>query len=151
MGAAMKLKHEFFLVILLLLLTACSSGPMVRSGDRYVMPEILPGAEPGAIAAASFKKLYETSPEVIMVVDVRSQNSFRKGAFKGSVNIPIDDLVKRIDDLADDKPIIFVCNGRTWAGEAYDIIHMFRPDLKSYYLDAGITFNADGSYTFYKI
>ena len=150
MVAVMKLKLEFFLVLLLIMMvTACSSGPIAQSGDRDVLSEISSVGERGAIAASSFKQIYETAPEQIQVIDVRSQDSFRKGSFKGSINIPIDNLVKQIDNLNNKKPIVFVCNGGVWAAEAYDIFQMFRPDLKSYYLNAGITFNADGSYTFY--
>lgn len=152
MVAAMKLKLEFFLVLLLIMMvTACSSGPIAQSGDRYVLSEMTSAGEPGAIAVDSFKQIYESTPQIILVVDVRSQDSFRKGSFKGSINIPIDDLAKRMDELARDKPIVFVCNGGVWAAEAYDIVHMFRPELKSYYLNAGITFKSDGSYSFYKI
>lgn len=147
----MKIKLEFFPVILLLLLTACSSGPIAQSGDRYVLSEMLSVDDTGVIPVKSFKQIYESAPDLMMVIDLRSQTSFSKGSFEGSVNIPIDDLVVRLDELVFDRPIVFVCNGGFWASEAYDIIHMFRPDLKSYYLNAGITFNDDGSYSFYKI
>jgi rhodanese-related sulfurtransferase len=45
------------------------------------------------------------------VLDVRDHNEFRKGHIIGAVNIPFNDLEKRITELADkkNKPVIVVC------------------------------------------
>lgn len=44
------------------------------------------------------------------VIDVRSMDDFEKDHFDGSINIPLDQLDSRIDDLRGyDKPLIMVC------------------------------------------
>ena len=144
----MKLKFYFLFITLFLLVAACSNGPMAKSGDNHQMLVIKTGNTIGVIAVDSFKQIIETAPHMLHIVDVRTHESYSKGSFKGAVNIPMDELVQRMDEIRDDKPVVFICNGGIWAGEAYDIIAMFRPDVKSYYLNASVNFRADGSYTF---
>ena len=137
----MKLKFSFLPLILLMLITACANKVGFTAAD------IKPGKDAGTIATYSFKQIYDTSPETFLIVDVRSPEKFSKGSFKGAVNIPIDDLMKRTEELNTGKPIIFICTGGVMAGEAYDVMQILNPELNSYYLNAGITFKADGTYS----
>jgi rhodanese-related sulfurtransferase len=66
---------------------------------------------------------------------------------KSAVNIPVDELEKRVKTLPDDKPIIFVCSTGARSGESYYMLQDMRPELKEvYYLEAECTFKKDGSY-----
>lgn len=105
------------------------------------------GKEEGSISVASFKKVLEENPNSVMLVDVRDKAIFKQGSFKTAVNIPIDDLEKKLDSLPKDKPIIFFCNSGGMAGEAYDLVNMLGSGFKIYYVEAEISFNKDGSYT----
>jgi len=63
------------------------------------------------------------------------------------VNIPTDELEKKVKSLSDDKPIVFACNTGAKSGEAYYMLQDLRPDLKKvYYLDAECKYNKDGTY-----
>lgn len=106
-----------------------------------------PGKEKGTVTVASFERVWKESPDSLYVVDVRDAKEFAKGAIKGSVNIPIGDLEKRMDGLPKDKTIVFVCGTGARSGEAYDTVKLVRSDLKIAFLDADTQFNADGSYT----
>jgi len=67
------------------------------------------------------------------------------------VNIPTDELEKKVKTLSDTKPIVFACNTGAKSGEAYYMLQDLRPDLKKvYYLDAECTYKKDGSYTIKK-
>lgn len=147
MVAVMKLKFYFVFISLFLLITACSNGLMSKSSHQQ-NPVIKSGDAVGVIAVDSFKQIIEIAPDMLHIVDVRTHETFSKGSFKGAVNIPMDELAQRMDEIASDKPVVFICNGGIWAGEAYDIVTMFRPDVKSYYLDASVKFTANGTYTF---
>jgi rhodanese-related sulfurtransferase len=104
------------------------------------------GVEDGTIAIASFKELVDTAPDTIMIVDVRDPADYKRGSFKSAVNIPINDLENELDKLPTDKPIVYICGSGGRSGEAYDITKMLRADLDVYFLDAELTFNADGTY-----
>lgn len=115
-------------------------------GAVFKAPELKTGND-GTITVASFKKIYQATPETLLIVDVRDPEEFGSGTFKGAINMPINDLEKRMEELPKDKTIVFFCGTGGRAGEAYDMLQMFRPELKSYFLNAEITFLKDGTYT----
>jgi rhodanese-related sulfurtransferase len=104
------------------------------------------GPKGDTITAASFNKIMADAPDTIRLVDVRDASEFAKGHMKGALNIPVGDMMDKAASLASDKPIVFVCATGARAGEAYDIVKMERKDLKMYFVDAPITYRADGSY-----
>jgi rhodanese-related sulfurtransferase len=104
------------------------------------------GPKGDTITVASFNKIMAEAPDSIMLVDVRDAGEFAKGHMKGAVNIPVGDMMDKAASLPAAKPIVFVCATGARSGEAYDIVKMDRKDLKMYFVDAPITYRADGSY-----
>ncbi|MGC4118740.1 MAG: rhodanese-like domain-containing protein [Myxococcales bacterium] len=43
------------------------------------------------------------------VVDVRSPDEFRDGAYTGAVNIPLQDLQRRLAEIPKDQPVVLYC------------------------------------------
>ncbi|KAF0103690.1 MAG: rhodanese-like protein [bacterium] len=105
-----------------------------------------PGKEKGSVTIASFEKVMKENPDSILVVDVRDEKEFKKGAIKGSVNIPIDKLEKKLDTLPTGKPFVFVCGTGGRSGEAYDMVKLVGGNLQPWFIDSEMTFNADGSF-----
>jgi len=108
--------------------------------------DIAPGKEKGSISLASFEKLVRETPEAALLVDVRDPKEFAAGHLKGAINIPINDLEKKLDTLPTDKPVIFLCATGARSGEAYDAVSLLRKEVRAYFLDADTIFEADGSY-----
>ena len=104
------------------------------------------GAEEGSIDIATFEKIIKEDPQSIMLIDVRDPDEYAAGSFKSAVNIPTDELEKKIATLPADKPIVFVCNTGARSGEAYYMVQDLRPEMKKvYYLEAEATYKKDGS------
>ncbi|MEW5910142.1 MAG: rhodanese-like domain-containing protein [Thermodesulfobacteriota bacterium] len=104
------------------------------------------GKEEGSIDISSFEKLIKENPESLFLVDVRDADEFAAGSLKTALNIPVDQLKKRIKELPSDKPIVFICGTGARSGESYYMVQDIRPELKNvYYVDAGMTFKKDGS------
>jgi rhodanese-related sulfurtransferase len=82
-----------------------------------------------------------------MLVDVRDPKEVASGMIKGSVNIPMNELEKKIATLPSDKPVVFVCGTGARSGEAYDTVKLLGGKVQASFLDADVKFNADGSYT----
>ena len=116
-------------------------------GDVFKVPEIKSGEDSGTISVASFEQIFKTAPETLLLVDVRDPEEFAGGSFKGAINMPIGDMEKRMDELTNDRTIVFFCGTAGRAGEAYDMMKMFKPELKTYFLNAEIDHHSDGSYT----
>lgn len=122
-------------------------GPTADAPAAAAKPTIQAGKESGTITVASFEKIFKEAPDSIHLVDVREPQEFAGGTFRGAVNFPINALEKRIDELPADKPIVFFCGAGGRSGEAHDMAKLYRPQLKTYFLDADIKWNKDGSYT----
>ena len=95
---------------------------------------------------ASFERIYKDEPNSVHLVDVREPQEVATGTFKGAINISINSLEKRIDELPSDKPIVFFCGAGGRSGEAYDMVKLYKPELKTFFLDADIKWNKDGTY-----
>ena len=44
-----------------------------------------------------------------MIVDVRTPDEFRDGAYPGAKNIPLSDLGSRLAEIPKDKPVVLYC------------------------------------------
>jgi rhodanese-related sulfurtransferase len=82
-----------------------------------------------------------------MLVDVRDPKEVAAGMIKGSVNIPMNELEKKIGTLPTDKPVVFVCGTGARSGEAYDTVKLLGGKVQASFLDADVKFNADGSFS----
>jgi rhodanese-related sulfurtransferase len=118
-----------------------------KTNKGAAAPKIVAGKESGSIALASFNEIMNTAPNSIMLVDVRDADEYKRATMRGAVNIPINELEKKIDTLPKNKTIVFFCGTAGRAGEAYDMVKMFNPGIKAYFLNAEIDFNKDGSYS----
>jgi len=115
-------------------------------GAAKAAPAVKEGSAGGNITVASFQEIMTAAPDSLMLVDVRDPEEFKAGTIQGAVNIPINELEKKLDSLPTDKTIVFFCGTGGRAGEAYDMAKMFKADLKTYFLNAEIDFKPDGSY-----
>ena len=121
------------------------AGPTAAGGAAK--PAIQAGKESGTITVASFEQIYKDAPATIHLVDVREPNEFAAGTFRGAVNVPVNTLEKRIDELPADKSIVFFCGAGGRSGEAHDMVELYKPALKTFFLNADIKWARDGSYT----
>lgn len=121
------------------------AGP---SGETAtVAPAIQGGKESGTISVASLEKILREAPASVHLIDVRDPKEFAAGTFAGAINEPVGTLENRIDALPTDKPIIFFCGAGGRSGEAHDMAKLYKPSLKTWFVNADIKWMQDGSYT----
>ncbi len=105
------------------------------------------GKAEGTIDPALFKQILAENPDRILLIDVRDKNEYDKGTLKTAINMPVDDLEKKIATLPTDKPIVFVCGTGARSGESYYMVKDLRPEIKEvYYLDGELTIHKDGTF-----
>lgn len=110
-------------------------------------PVIEAGKESGTISVASFERIYKEAPDSVYLIDVRDPAEVATGTFKGALNMPVSTLEKNIENLPKDKQIIFFCGAGSRSGEAFDMVKLYKPEIKPVFLDAAIKWAKDGSYT----
>jgi rhodanese-related sulfurtransferase len=122
-------------------------GDSGTGGAKKAAAKLKSGKEEGSIDIAEFEKVMKESPESIFLVDVRDADEYAKGSPKTAVNIPVDQLKKRIAELPADKPVVFICGTGARSGESFYMVQDVRPEMKNvYYVEAGMTFKKDGSF-----
>lgn len=128
---------------------AYGAGPTTAAAGATApkAPVIEPGKESGTISVASFEKIYKEAPDSVYFIDVRDPAEVATGTFKGAINMPVSTLEKNMDKLPLDKPIIFFCGAGSRSGEAFDMVKLYKPEIKPVFLDAAIKWSKDGTYT----
>jgi rhodanese-related sulfurtransferase len=126
---------------------SASAAPDTTAGVPAVAAALAAGKEKGSVTVSSFEQVWKASPGSLMLVDVREPKEFAAGTIKGAVNIPMNDLEKKIATLPMDKPVVFVCGTGARAGEAYDTVKLLGGKVQAFFLDADVKFNGDGSYS----
>ncbi|NJD34256.1 MAG: rhodanese-like domain-containing protein [Betaproteobacteria bacterium] len=117
------------------------------AGTTATSATLVPGKEKGSVTVDSFEAVWKANPASVMLVDVRDPKEVAAGTIKGSVNIPMNELEKKIATLPTDKPVVFVCGTGARSGEAYDTVKLLGGKVQAAFLDADVKFNADGTYT----
>lgn len=124
-----------------------ASAAGASAAGAAAAPAIVAGKEAGSITVASFERIFREAPATVHLIDVREPQEFAAGTFKGAVNMPINTLEKNLAKLPADKPIVFFCGAGGRSGEAHDMVKMYRPELKTVFLDATIKWTSAGDYT----
>lgn len=127
--------------------SAATSASSATSGGVKSAAALVPGKEKGSVTVASFEKVWKENPGSIMLVDVRDAKEFAAGTAKGAVNIPINELEKKLSTLPTDKPVVFICGTGARSGEAYDTVKLLGGKVQAYFIDADIKFAGNGEYT----
>jgi rhodanese-related sulfurtransferase len=79
----------------------------------------VPKLRAGEIGLDDFRKLMESPPAGVLVVDVRSQKEAEEGKLPNSIVIPLNDIKERIAEFPKDKQIVLHCNTGVMAEMAF--------------------------------
>lgn len=104
----------------------------------------VPKPKPGTISVEEFKKISGKIPKNVIILDVRDPEETQMGVIKGSVNIPVNELKDRLNELPKDKEILVHCATGMRAEMAYNILKEAGYNVK--FLDANIKFLKGGKY-----
>jgi rhodanese-related sulfurtransferase len=126
---------------------AAATGSGTTAAPVAATAALVPGKEKGSVTVASFQQVWGANPASLLLVDVRDPKEFASGTIKGAVNLPINELEKKVGTLPTDKPVVFICGTGARSGEAFDTVKLLRAEVRAYFIDADAKFNADGSYT----
>ena len=77
--------------------------------------------------------MLDADPGNIVVVDVRRDDEWVTGHVSGAVHIPIDDLSDRMDQVPQDKKLLFICAAGVRSGLACEIAASMGYDSENLY------------------
>lgn len=73
-----------------------------------------------------------------VIIDVRQPDEWRSGHVKGALHIPVDDVLARIDELPQDKNLLFICQAGVRSALACEMAAaMGRPQARLFNIEEG--------------
>jgi len=74
----------------------------------------------GRKSKVNYKEIYDTGA---IIIDVRTKGEFSHGNVKGSVNVPLDKINDRINEIkGENKAVIAVCKSGMRSGQAASVL-----------------------------
>jgi len=93
----MKLEHAYAPPF------SSAKDPIAIAG--YVANNIINGKMP----VVYWRDIKNTTPDTVTLLDVRTKEEFKLGSIPGAINIPVDELRLRYNDIPTDKPVYIFC------------------------------------------
>jgi len=98
------------------------SGREAARGEPATEIVYDPKPLPGEISTGKFARIIEENPEDTLILDVRSPDEVAAGALPAAMNIPLDELEMRLNEIPKDKTVVAHCATGMRAEMAYNIL-----------------------------
>ena len=79
------------------------------------------------------KSMLDSEPDNTIVVDVRRDDEWVTGHVSGAIHVPIDDLPGRMDEVPQNKKVLFICAAGVRSGLACEIAASMGYDSENLY------------------
>jgi rhodanese-related sulfurtransferase len=122
-------------------------GYEVNTGPAAEEIVYLRKLEPGQISIPDFEAALKS--QAITVVDVRGPEEYKAGHFPGAINISLDELPTRLNEIPNNKFVVVHCRTGVRGEMAYLLLKEKGYDVK--YLKAGCQCKADGTYMIWEM
>lgn len=100
----------------------------------------------GEIGKEEFLKVVKERPAGLLLVDVRPPADFAKGHLGGAINIPDDEIGKRIAELQKAREVVFYCNTGSRSAMAYYAAEDGGLKGKTRFFSRNLDIRPDGSF-----
>ena len=97
------------------------------------MPRQDPGEPYYRVDSNEAEQILNSEPADTVVVDVRRDDEWVTGHVTGAIHIPIDDLADRIDEVPQDKKVLFICAAGVRSGLACEVASSMGYDTENLY------------------
>lgn len=121
-------------------------GGQIAKGDMPTKIVYEPKPRPGEIGVDDFKKIAETKPSDVLILDVRDKDEAETGMLVGAKNIPTQDIKARVSEIPKDKMIVVHCSTGARADIAYSILTSELGFKNVKFLNANIKIDPNGRY-----
>ncbi len=76
----------------------------------------------GRITPQEYNDIFVANNTTHQLIDVRTSEEFASGYIEGAINIPVDDLASRLDEIETDMPIVVYCRSGNRSARAATIL-----------------------------
>ncbi len=86
-------------------------------------PDVLMATAPQGLAPQDYMVSFREAGVEHLLLDVRTPSEFDSGHIEGAVNIPLQELAARSDELPQDKPIVIYCRSGNRSAQAANLLN----------------------------
>ncbi len=104
----------------------------------------------GSLTPAQTTELVNDLKDDLVVLDVRTEAEFHDGHIEGALNIPVDQLVSRIQEVPEGKPMLIVCRSGHRASVAFKTLRQQGRSTDQVWYLTGYTDYSSGTPRFYR-
>ncbi|WP_294488768.1 rhodanese-like domain-containing protein [uncultured Mailhella sp.] len=104
----------------------------------------------GSLTPAQTTELMNDLGNNLVVLDVRTEAEFHDGHVKGAINIPVEELVSRIQEVPEGKPMLIICRSGHRASIAFKILREQGRSTDQVWYLTGYTDYSSGAPRFYR-
>ena len=97
------------------------------------MPRQDPGEPYYRVDSDEARQILDSEPANTVVVDVRRDDEWLTGHVTGAIHIPIDDLADHIDQVPQDRKVLFICAAGVRSGLACEVASSMGYDTENLY------------------
>ena len=122
-------RNTFVLILIGLVLVSATAYWYVLPGEKQ--------GEYGDVSVRDAKELIEGNPSLV-ILDVRTNEEYTNGHIEGTINIPIDELEERLDELNNNDELLVYCRTGNRSRTAIEILNENAYE-KLYHMNEGIS------------
>jgi rhodanese-related sulfurtransferase len=74
------------------------------------------------IGPVAYTETFSVPGEDHILIDVRTPDEFASGHIAGAVNIPVEEIADRLDEVPQDKPVVLYCRSGNRSNQASGIL-----------------------------
>ena len=89
--------------------TMTRSGSAIKQASPAQLARYFEAKLAAELGPHNVKRLLDAKSEEIVLLDVRSRDGYREAHLPGAVNIPFEELPRRLSELPKDKDIVAYC------------------------------------------
>lgn len=105
------------------------AGPAFLPGLALVLVLAAFPARAGDVLSPAEVPAYLAATPDVLILDVRTPEEFAQGHLDGALNIPVDSLEARLNELPAHRPLLIYCRMGVRAERAYGMVREKKPEL----------------------
>lgn len=116
------MKRSPIWLIVLAVIVVAAAGVVVWQGMSPAAAPALAGVTQALIAPADYQAEFGSTGARHLLVDVRTPEEFAEGHIAGAVNISLQTLSERLNEIPRDQPVVVYCRSGNRSAQASQIL-----------------------------
>jgi rhodanese-related sulfurtransferase len=119
LGSTDRYRGLVFWLLLLLFSVNLAGCGATQSAEAPVVAGAL---APGRISPNDYQANFVDKQQKHLLIDVRTQEEYASSIIAGAINIPLQEVQQRLNELPKDEPVILYCRSGNRSNQAFQLL-----------------------------